>query len=97
MKINYKGIKAKEIVWVTHSDIDHNPLYCITSDEYRECYYLYAYNNKENLWVKTKYKSTDPTELSKRFGNISKEEIVSAEPEIVETKKRGRPPKSKLF
>ena len=83
-KINYKGIKPKEIVWVTFFDESHNLKYCETSNIYRDMYFLYEYNTEKKEWEKTNYKSDNPLELRKHL----KIDIVSDK-----TKK----PKGKLF
>ena len=92
-KINYKGIKPKEIIWVTRFDIDHNLTYCVTSDSRREYYYLYEYDRNKDEWIKTTNKSETPEAFEKIIhskDNIS-EVIITDKP------KRGRPAKGKLF
>jgi hypothetical protein len=125
--INYKGIKPKETIWVTYFDINHNLSYCITSDIYRDNYYLYKYDLTTNIWNNTKKKSNDPLDFdtiikSDLFSDKNmlpinneiksttnknkqhKEIKESNKPVSKETKstnlgqkKRGRPPKNKLF
>lgn len=66
---NYKGIKSKEIIWVTYFTIEEVPAYCITSDLHRDMYYLYELD-KTNSWVKTKYKSDNPLDFTKYIQSI---------------------------
>lgn len=90
-KINYKGIKPKEIIWVTRFDINHNLTFCVTSDNRREMYYLYEYNTDKNEWIKTTHKSETPEAFEEILH--SKDGIET----VVDKSKRTKPIKGKLF
>lgn len=98
-KINYKGIKSKEIIWVTYFDINHNLSFCITSDSYRDYYYLYEFDEDKNEWRLSGKKTQNPDELA----DIAKSKLDFGEAITFPAKeksivsKRGRPPKNKLF
>ena len=95
-KINYKGIKSKETIWVTYYDINHNLSFCITSDLYRDYYYLYEFDKDKNEWKLSGKKTQNPEELSK----IAESKLdfgVDVQTEEKPISKRGRPPKNKLF
>lgn len=109
-KISYKGIKPKETVWVTYFNIKHNPVYCITSDAFRSTYFLYEYNSDNNEWIKTNKKDENPLNLSDivkkdifnfdeksipKENTVTKQSAMKEEPIV--PKKKGRPPKNKLF
>ena len=109
-KISYKGIKPKETIWVTYFNIEHIPAYCITSDVFRSNYFLYEYNSDKNEWNKTNKKDKNPLNLSdivkKAIFNFDEKSVVIENkvqevsiPETIteKSKKKGRPPKNKLF
>lgn len=52
-----------ETIWVQYIK-DSKVTHLITSKTIRDTYYLYEVDNDGNL-IKTKYKSSDPTELEK--------------------------------
>ena len=103
--INYKGIRPKELIWVTHFDLNHNLSYCVTSDSYRNIYYLYKFDIKNSIWIRTKYKSEDPTTFqsvmcnsaSVRLDTEKIKEISEVNSTEMIKSRRGRPPKNKLF
>lgn len=62
-------IKApdKEVIWVRYHAVEGGRVtHVITSDLYRDFYYLYTVDEKGKL-KKTRWKSHDPTELMDRI------------------------------
>lgn len=61
------GINKNEILWLQYS-VQSKLKYLVTSDKFRDTYYLYEII--DNKVVKTKYKNSNPLELYNKMEMI---------------------------